>query len=123
MGRVVFSNLEGRVANQLATVLMADGHNIQREKHNAPMRELLRADIVFIGGPGEQYLSLLRRVRVIDPGLPLVIVTAAPETTEWLDALEAGATDYCTAPFDPDQVRCLIAPAAAQRAAAAASLF
>ena len=118
MGRVIFSNLEGRAANQLATLLRADGHSIQREKHNAPMRELMRADIVFLGGPREQNLSLVRRVRAIDPVLPLVIITGAPETAEWLDALEAGATDYCTAPFDRDQIRCLVPPAAAQRAAA-----
>jgi DNA-binding NtrC family response regulator len=26
-----------------------------------------------------------------------------PETSEWLDALEAGAFDYCAAPFDSQQ--------------------
>jgi DNA-binding response OmpR family regulator len=113
MAKVVLSNLEGQVANQLASLLAADGHRIHREKHNASVRELLHADIVFVGGYGDRYLSLLRRVRAVDAALPFVIVTPLPATAEWLDALEAGATDYCAAPFDLGQIRSLIPPAAA----------
>jgi DNA-binding response OmpR family regulator len=39
----------------------------------------------------------------------VIVVAAIPETAAWLDALEAGATDYCVPPFDMRQVRCLMA--------------
>ena len=72
------------------------------------MPELKDVDIVFAGGEPAQYLSLLRRVRLERPGLPFVVVTRIPETTEWLNALEAGATDYCSSPFESRQLHWLM---------------
>jgi len=37
-----------------------------------------------------------------------VVVTRVPETREWLDALEAGATDYCSSPFETRQINWLM---------------
>jgi len=34
----------------------------------------------------------------------VVVVSRIPETSEWLDALEAGATDYCAAPFERQHI-------------------
>jgi DNA-binding response OmpR family regulator len=39
------------------------------------------------------------RVRGVE--FPVVVVSALPEIDKWLDALDAGADDYCAAPFDP----------------------
>jgi hypothetical protein len=33
-------------------------------------------------------------------GLPVVVVSRNPDMSGWLDALEAGASDYCAAPFE-----------------------
>ena len=68
----------------------------------------MAADIVFAGGEPSQYLSLLRQVRSDLPALPFVVVTRLPETTAWLDALEAGATDYCSPPFESRQIHWLM---------------
>jgi DNA-binding NtrC family response regulator len=115
MARVVFSGLEPRSAGRLAGLLAADGHEIHRERQNVPIQELMNANIVFVGGEPDQYLSLLRRVRLIDPTLAFVVVARYPETSEWLEALEAGATDYCSTPFDLKMVRSLIASAVGPR--------
>jgi DNA-binding response OmpR family regulator len=72
------------------------------------MESLLRSDIVFVGGDREQFLSLLRRLRAADSTLPIIVVSRLPETSEWLDVLDAGATDYCVPPFDVRQIRSLI---------------
>lgn len=119
MAKVIFSGLEPRSAGRLAGILAADGHEIQRQNCNVPIQELLDANIVFVGGEPNHYLSLLRRVRSIDPALAFVIVARSPETSEWLDALEAGATDYCSAPFDQKMVRGLIASAIARQTTSA----
>jgi DNA-binding response OmpR family regulator len=41
------------------------------------------------------------------PHLPVIVVSRLPETDEWLDALEAGAADYCAAPFEIIHLRWL----------------
>jgi DNA-binding response OmpR family regulator len=78
-------------------------------------------DIVFAGGEPSQYLSLLRRVRAERPELPFVVVTRIPETTEWLDALEAGATDYCSSPFEARQIHWLMEAALPRQRSIAAA--
>ena len=72
------------------------------------MLELLDADIVFAGGEPARYMPLLRHVREARPTLPFVVVTRIPETKEWLNALEAGATDYCSEPIETRQLRWLM---------------
>jgi hypothetical protein len=42
----------------------------------------------------------LRRALRHFPRLPVVVVSRLPEVATWLDALEAGAADYCSAPFE-----------------------
>jgi DNA-binding NtrC family response regulator len=111
MARVVLSGLDIRSASQLSGLLAFDEHRVRRLHYLVPVPEFLQADIVFVGGVAEQYLPLLRRLRGLNRTLPIIVVAPVPETVEWLDALEAGATDYCVPPFDMRQVRCLLAPA------------
>jgi hypothetical protein len=46
--------------------------------------------------------------------LPVVVVSRLPEVEGWLDALEAGAADYCAAPFEASQLRWLLETHAGQ---------
>lgn len=110
MARVVLSGVDACVASHLASLLASDGHEVRRERHQLPIPELADAEIVFVGGDREEYLSLLSRLRHIDPALPVVVVTQSPEASEWREALDAGATDCCAPPFDLKQVRSLIQP-------------
>ena len=36
--------------------------------------------------------------------LPVVVVTRDPDPREWIDAMDAGASDYVAAPFHRDQI-------------------
>lgn len=119
MARVLFSGLEPRAAQQLANLVATDGHEIHRGKNNAPIKDLLNANVVFIGGDPDQYLPMLRRVRAVDSTLCFVVIARFADTSEWLDALEAGATDYWAVPFELRQVRALIAAAITRRASTA----
>jgi DNA-binding response OmpR family regulator len=40
--------------------------------------------------------------------VPFVVITRTPDTREWLDALEAGATDYCSVPIDTRQLHWML---------------
>lgn len=43
------------------------------------------------------------------PGVPVVVVGRARRASEWLDAIESGAQDYCFAPFDPGLIGWILA--------------
>ena len=111
MARVVLSGLDIRSASQLTGLLSFDGHRVRRLHYMVPVSEFLQADIVFMGGVAAQYLPVLRQLRRLHGSLPIIVVAPAPEIADWLDALEAGATDYCIPPFDMRQVRSLLVSA------------
>jgi DNA-binding NtrC family response regulator len=100
MANIVTVGLDQGSAVLLDRALAPGQHQIEHKPKTTSASELADADIVFANGEGKQYLSLLQKSRVMFPSLPFVVVTRIPETSDWLDALEAGATDYCSMPFD-----------------------
>jgi DNA-binding response OmpR family regulator len=121
MANVFLIGLEQPVATQISIALAVERHRIERKAHNIEGSDLRNVDIVFAGGEPSVYLPLLRRVRRERPTLPFVVVTRIPETTAWLDALEAGATDYCSSPFETRQIRWLMESALLGHRSAGAS--
>ena len=118
MAKVVLIGLEQPAAGQLCRALALDNHRIEQQPQDVLIRDLLDADIVFAGEEPDGYMPLLRRVRNARPSLPFIVVTRIPETKEWLDALEAGATDYCTAPIEARQLQWMMESALPRPAAA-----
>jgi DNA-binding NarL/FixJ family response regulator len=118
MAKVVFVGIEQVFAIQIARALAVERHQLEQKPKDAVVLDILDADIIFAGGEPAQYLSLLRKVREVLPTLPFVVVTRVPETTEWLDALEAGATDYCSSPFESRQINWLMESALPKRRSA-----
>ena len=108
MANVFLVGVEPRIAAQIRRALAKGPHRIEQCAQDFEARLLKEADVVFAGGKTHEYLPLLRRVRLEKPTLPFVVVTRVPETNEWLDAIEAGATDYCSAPFESRQLRWLM---------------
>ncbi len=68
----------------------------------------MRADVVFCNSDRGKYRGLLDALRSRGLQLPVVVVSRIPETSEWLDALDAGAADYCGAPFERRQISWLV---------------
>ena len=120
MANVFLIGLEPPTAAQISRSLAVERHRIEQKSQNVTMLDLKDADIVFAGGEPSQYLSLLRRLRASKPSLPFVVVTRIPETNEWLNALEAGATDYCSSPFESRQIHWLMECALPHQKTAAA---
>src|SRR5580698_8754905 len=108
MAKVFVTGIEESIARALQQALAVERHHIEHRPCTAPVDDFLDADIVFAGGDAKQYLPLLQRVRQSRPALPFVVVTDFPRISEWLDALEAGATDYCSAPFQSRQISWLM---------------
>jgi DNA-binding NtrC family response regulator len=105
MARVVFIGIEEATASLIGGALTAQRHEIAHKQWDNGMPDLRQADIVFAGGNSTEYLPLLKQVREERPGLPFVVVSRSSDVAQWLDALEAGATDYCSAPFEMQQVQ------------------
>lgn len=108
MANIVLVGLEQTpFADQIYSVL-SDGHRIKHCPEEMLIQDLGNADIVFASGESTRYLPLLKRVRDSQPQLPFVVVTRVPEIKDWLDALEAGATDYCAEPVEPRHLHWLM---------------
>jgi DNA-binding response OmpR family regulator len=122
MASVFLIGLEQATATLISRALSVERHRIEQKPQNIAVPELMDVDIVFAGGEPSQYLSLLRRVREERPALPFVVVTRIAETTEWLDALEAGATDYCSSPFEARQIHWLMESALPRRRSVAVAV-
>jgi DNA-binding NtrC family response regulator len=108
MAKIALIGIEKSAADQLANALDRDFHHIESKPETTKPSDFTGFDMVFAGGDGKKYLSLLQDLRRSRPAMPFVVVTRLPDTSEWLDALEAGATDYCSAPFEPRQMKWLV---------------
>jgi DNA-binding response OmpR family regulator len=104
MAKVFLTGIEEPIAKCIRRVLAIENHQIEDRSSASPVGDFLDADIVFAGGGAKRYLPLLLGIRQASPACPFVVVTRIPDTSEWLDALEAGATDYCAAPIEPRQI-------------------
>ena len=111
--RIVLFGLEDTLASELRDVLAHQQHTVHVEPLLSPRKcvDVVRwsgADLIFCASDRKQYLALLEIVRQHKPGLPVVVVSRAPQVADWLDAIEAGASDYCTAPFEPSHIHWIL---------------
>jgi DNA-binding response OmpR family regulator len=121
MANIKLIGLEPSAASQIGRALDGSFHQIEILPLTARHSDVMDADIVFAGGEHKQYIPLLKRLRAARPSLPFIVVTRIPETSDWLDALEAGATDYCSAPFEARQMNWLMQAALSSRLLTAAA--
>lgn len=111
--KIVLLGLDRILASELESVLKQQEHTVRAEPDGTPAewRKLVSgmgADIVFCPAQRERYLALLEELRRESHAPPVVVVSRAPEVSDWLDAMEAGASDYCTAPFEPGHIAWIV---------------
>ena len=105
MSRVALLGLPDDLAHCLTQLLRAEAHQVTRKTYLQDVERGPKPQAVFISGDSAEFCKTIALLRQRDPKLPVVVVTRQPGTKHWLDALEAGATDYCGAPFERIQVR------------------
>ena len=126
MPRVALFALPEDLERPLAQVLREEAHKVIRKLHLRDLRRGPKADALFLSADHPDFRRTLSQLRESHPELPVIAVTRVPETAHWLDALDAGATDYCGAPFERVQIRWILNSVVgterqAQRRAAAAA--
>jgi two-component system response regulator AtoC len=64
------------------------------------------ADVVLtdLAMPGMDGMQVLERLRALDPGVPVLMLTAHGSERVAVAAMKAGAFDYIPKPFDPDEL-------------------
>jgi two-component system response regulator PhoP len=76
--------------------------------------------IIDLGLPGMSGLDLIRKLREKEREFPILILTARAEWQDKVEGLEAGADDYLTKPFHPEELKARVG-ALLRRAAGHAS--
>ena len=97
------------IRDLLARFLARHGLRVTTARDGAEMLKLLderRVDLVVLDLmlPGEDGLSLTRRLREARSTLPIVMLTAMGEDTDRIVGLEMGADDYVPKPFNPREL-------------------
>ncbi len=95
--RVVFSE-----TYQVLTALSAEEAETVLEENEI---DVVLLDVML---PGKDGVTLLRKLRKKHPGLPVVMISAAPSIRPVMKALELGASDYIRKPFDIDELRLVV---------------
>lgn len=65
--------------------------------------------IIDLGLPGMSGLDLIRKLRESERNFPILILTARSEWQDKVTGLEAGADDYLTKPFHPEELKARVA--------------
>ncbi|MFN3076605.1 MAG: response regulator [Alphaproteobacteria bacterium] len=68
-------------------------------------REEITAIISDWNLPGASGLELLKKVRMVDPGLPFILLTGRDSVESVVDAAGCGVSRYLYKPFAPDKLQ------------------
>ena len=118
MASVLIVEDQPNVRRSMALMVEQDGHTVAEAAHALDALALLteqRFDVVIsdVRMPGElDGVSLLRRVKAIDPDIEVVLATAFGTIDHAVDAIKCGAYDYLTKPVDPERLLLTIRRAA-----------
>jgi DNA-binding NtrC family response regulator len=101
--------LDGSLGSELSGALAAQGRGFYFEPvpdgtHGPQVLRRPDVGVVFCLAKRRCYEPVLDSVRHARPELPVVVVSRGADSFEWLNALEAGAADYCSAPFQSGQI-------------------
>lgn len=93
-----------RISQPLARMLRAEGFDVRHcdtgeTALNAVTESLPDLVLLDLSLPDIDGLEICRRLRVLHPTLPIVMLTARNEEVEVVVGLDAGADDYITKPF------------------------
>jgi DNA-binding response OmpR family regulator len=102
MAKILLLGLDRSVADELGRVLRQLGQSVRIAPKRNGALDAADAELIFAGS-GD-----LRDALAVSPKRPVIVTSRLPEVKAWLNALEAGAADYCGAPFEATHVRWLL---------------
>ena len=108
-GRILIADDEHEMAQLLGHLMHREGLTPLLAKDGAEALQLIRAgdpDVLLADFrmPDMDGMELMRKAKDLDPGLPVILITAFAEVRGAVEALRAGAHDYLAKPFEHQQV-------------------
>lgn len=117
---VLLAGIEPCLAEELHRYLSSRGMEVTEtplvETPESSTPNEANFDLVFCETRSPGLRALLKHV-----SSPVIVVSRVPEVNDWLDAMEAGATDYCAAPFETEQLDWILESTLGLRKATAAA--
>ncbi|EWS80801.1 transcriptional regulator [Brachybacterium phenoliresistens] len=106
--RILVVDDDQAIAEMVGIVLRGKGFEVVTTPDGASALEAfgqVRPDLVLLDLmlPGMDGIEVCRRLRR-DSGVPVIMLTARSDTADVVEGLEAGADDYLTKPFEPDEL-------------------
>lgn len=122
MAKILIVDDDEHICEALRQFLAAEGHTpiiassaeSALEKFAGEQPELVLMDVRM---PGEDGLQALRRIRDMDPGAYVVIMTAYGTSQTSIEAMQLGAFEYIAKPLDLDVIKPLVERAITAHAA------
>lgn len=123
MSRILCIDDEPAILRLLAVVLTHDGHEVVtattgRAAMDAVAKGGVEAVLLDLGLPDRDGLELISAIRAVSQ-VPVIVVSARGDVAEKVAALDLGAVDYVTKPFDGDELRARLRVALRRRKASA----
>jgi DNA-binding NtrC family response regulator len=112
-GKILVVDDEEAVRSSLADWLEAAGYEVATAE-NGETAWAIAADhevdlvLVDLKMPRVNGIDVLRKLKKIKPGLPVVIITAFASVDSAVLAMKEGAVDYIVKPFNPDEISMII---------------
>ena len=108
MSRILAVDDEPAILRLLTVILARDGHDVVtagdgRAAMTALGKGGIDAVVLDLGLPDRDGIELLPAIRVIS-AVPVIVVSARSDVAEKIAALDLGASDYVTKPFDGDEL-------------------
>ena len=94
-------------------ILSAEGYGVDVAENGKAALDMVKGksyDLILVDlmMPVMGGLELMERVRQIDPGIILVVITGFATVETAVDAMKHGAYDYIPKPFNPDQLMAVL---------------
>ncbi len=98
---IVLAGLDQKVAEELSGHLRTRGLSVKscEKLDGLDAEQAGNCALAFCDIGRSDLIAMLQAVK-----MPVVVVSRLPEVNDWLDAIEAGAVDYCSAPIEREQL-------------------
>ena len=107
--RIVVVDDDARIRDLLRRYLTQEGFDVLLAEDGKALNRLLTREnidmiILDLMLPGEDGLSICRRLRAANDTTPIIMLTAKVEDVDRIVGLEVGADDYLPKPFNPREL-------------------
>jgi two-component system phosphate regulon response regulator OmpR len=107
--RVIVVDDDARIRDLLRRYLTQEGFDVLLAEDGKALNKLMTREtidliVLDLMLPGEDGLSICRRLRAANDATPIIMLTAKVEDVDRIVGLEVGADDYLPKPFNPREL-------------------